>query len=342
MPQSPPSPKLQPQQVGKLLPHQEAMVEACKAGQLADLQKLFDEHDVKSGGDPVPDLNPSQKGAPETAILFEAAISHGHPSIVRYLHSIYPKFDFYNGRLLHAIIGRPDLDMVELLYSYCPRLISYAFDDHHSSVLNMACQGGPTHAEFIHFLLDNGANPSREDSFTLRLGGDLTSALDGNQPTEIIKKMIPKTPYLFTPIYGALKRKRADALDLLLDEDYTRGDHASDPSYGQSLLRDAKATGDEEVIAVVERYVRNSEKRARKLATKDSRSRTTETRKWWQHSSPADTQGKAQAKDSDASRTADGSTKPWWSLLNIGNKTMPSDSHHKKQDLDNSASDEEP
>ncbi|OQV10920.1 Ankyrin repeat-containing protein [Cladophialophora immunda] len=291
MPQSPPSPELQPQQAGKLLPRQEAMVEVCKVGQLSDLQKLFDEHDVKGGGDhPVPHLDPSQKGAPETAMLFEAAISHGHPSIVRYLHSIYPKFDFYNGGLLHAIIERPDLDMVELLYSYCPRLISYAFDDHHSSVLNMACQGGPTYAEFIHFLLDNGANPSREDSFTLRLGGDLTSALDGNQPTEIIKKMIPKTPYLFTPIYGALKRKRADALDLLLDEDYTRGDHASDPSYGQSLLRHAKATGDEEVIAVVER---------------------------WPY-------------------------KAWWSLLNIGNKTMPSESHHKKKDLDDSASDEEP
>lgn len=331
-----PMPKLHPPQVIKLAPHQEAMVVACKAGRLADLQTLFDEHDVKAGDDPVPYSDPSPKGAPETAMLFVAAISHGHQSIVRYLHSIYPNFNFYNGRgILCVITEQLDLDMVQLLYSYSPRLISYAFNDHHRSVLRMACYGGPRYADFVHLLLDDGAVPSHEGSPLWRLGGDLTAALEGNQPTDVIKRMIPKTHYLSTPIYAALQRKRADALGLLLDEDYARRDHF-DPSYGQSLLCDAKSTGDEEVIAVVERYVRNSEKRARKSAAKDIQSKTTETRKWWQLSWPAFSKGKAQPKAADISHPTDGSTKSGWPLLKGQKNLKPSDSDHEKKDLEDS------
>ncbi|KAK5457173.1 hypothetical protein LTS15_004954 [Exophiala xenobiotica] len=317
------------------------MVEACNTGQLVELQNLFDEHGVKRENDPVPYLNRTQKGAPETSMLFNAAISHGHESIVRYLHSVYPTFDFWDCRLVLALSERPDLDMLKLLYSYSPRFIHLVLDDRESSLLSLAFRGGPKNADFIHFLLNHGVNPSNEGSYMLRLGGDIMGALDNSQPTDIIKKMVPKTAYLFYPICKALKLKRTDALELLLDEDIARGEHSSDPSYGEMLLEEARATEDKKVVAVVERYARNLERQARKSAAEDLRSKSTETRKWWQRGLPMDNKEMSQPEGSGISTPADNTTKSWWPLSKIQNKLKSADSHQKEKDVHDSFSDED-
>lgn len=354
----PPQPKM-------LSHHQEAMVEACKAGRLAELQKLFNEHDVKRGGDPVRYLDATREGAPETRKLFASAISRGHQSIVRYLHLMYPKFNFYDATIVLALLERPDLEMLNLIYSYSPQVVRFEFDDHTQSLLSNACRGGPDNAPFIDFLLDHGATAG---GYTFHFGEALLPAIQYDQPIEIIKKMAPKTPRLGLPIFAAVKRKRADTLELLLNEEQTRSQTPSSLLLARSLLGNAQATEDKRVIALVERYIHNKEQQATKSITRDLQStrnesdqatkpneageagaeqckssdmKPEESRRWWQFRTRAEAEEDANAEDSGSSAIRTGAPKWWWPLSNIGNKPKSADRHHHKKESCDSTSDED-
>jgi hypothetical protein len=319
MDQSPsPQPKV-------LSPHQEAMVEACKAGQVTELQKLFHEHDVKHGDDPIPYWDAPQDGAPTTSTLFAAAISHGQQSIVQYLRSMYLKFDFYHPSIIHSLTGeKPDLEMIKLICSYSPRIVHFGFDDHTTTFLSLACEGGPQNAPIVDFLLDHGAMADDDfGSYAYHFGVELLPAIQHAQPTEIIKKMIPKTSKLWMPTDVAIRRKRVDVLDLLLnEEEIRRTESSSDGQHEQSLLSRAQATEDKEVIAVVERYLRNMEKRAKKSKSKSaarngpSTRAATKGRRWWRFGARAESKTpqacKADAADSSSAPLRSGARRWWW------------------------------
>ncbi|EXJ60017.1 hypothetical protein A1O7_04165 [Cladophialophora yegresii CBS 114405] len=309
----------------KLSPHQEAMEEACKAGQVAELQKLFNEHDVKEGDDPIPYWHATPQGAPATDTLFAAAISHKQQSIVQYLRSVYPKLDFSIPTIIGALTATPDLDMLKLIYSYSPRIVNFGFDDHVTTFLSKACEGGPQNAPFVNFLLDHGAMADDFGSYTYQFGAELLPALQHDQPTHIIKKMIPRTSRLPFPIDVAISRKRVDILELLLNEEEKRGKRSRDGIYEQALLHHAHETEDKTVIALVERFVANFTA-ARNL---QSTRATTESRRWWQFSARADSKGHTDGKDSSsASRT--GAGKSWWPLSKVTPVPESADSHRKE------------
>ncbi|KAK5326539.1 hypothetical protein LTR93_003402 [Exophiala xenobiotica] len=351
----PPEPKM-------LSAHQEAMVEACKAGQLAELQKLFHEHDVKHGDDPIPYWHAPQEGAPATSTLFAAAISHGQQSIVEYLRSVYPKFDFYDGSIIHSLTGeKPNLDMIKLVCSYSPRIAHFGFDDHTTTFLSLACEGGPQNAPIVDFLVDHGAMADDDfGSYAYHFGVELLPAVQHDQPTEIIKKMIPKTSKLWMPTDVAIRRKRVDVLELLLKEEENRGGtHSSDGKYEQSLLCRAQATEDKKVIAVVERYLCNMEKRATKSKSKSKsksaarKVRSTRAamkgRRWWRFGARAEYRPpqtcKADAEDSSSAPLRSGARRWWWwwwwPLSKIARAPKSADVYHQKKEPLDSASEEE-
>ncbi|OCT47824.1 hypothetical protein CLCR_03707 [Cladophialophora carrionii] len=170
-----------PPQPMMLSPHQEAMEEASKAGQVVELQKLFAEHHVKPGDDPIPYWHATQKGAPATTVNRQ-----------KYLRSVYPKFDFFTPSIIHTLTAAPDLEMLKLIHSYSPRIVNFGFDDHVTTLLSRACEGGPQNAPFVDFLLDHGAMADDSGSYTCQFGGELVSAIQHDVPTQIIQKMIPQ------------------------------------------------------------------------------------------------------------------------------------------------------
>ncbi len=333
-----------------LPPHQEAMIEACKAGQVAELQNLFHEHDVKHGDDPIPYWHAAQEGAPATSSLFAAAISHGQQSIVQYLRSMYPKFDFYHPSIIHSLTETPDLEMLKLIYSYAPEIVRFAYDDHATTFLSLACEGGPQNAPVVDFLLDHGAMGKKGDdyfSYLYHLGVELVPAIQHDQPTEIIKKMVPKTSRLWLPINVAMGQKRADVLELLLNEEENRGTKpSSDGEQEQLLLRRAQESEDKKVMAVVERHLRNMEERTAKSAAtaRDVRSTraSTQSRRWWQFGARADSKlpSKTDAEGS-SSATQTSTRKWWWPLSKVTHGPESADSYHQKKEPLGSASDEE-
>ncbi|EXJ75465.1 uncharacterized protein A1O5_02161 [Cladophialophora psammophila CBS 110553] len=276
-------PDPQPQLWKILSPHQEAMVEACKTGQLAQLQRLFEEHHVKQGHEIIWYNDTKGEGAPTTATLFEAAISHGQQSNVRCLRSIYPDFDF--------------------------REPCFGFDDHMTSMLSLAIEEGPQNAPFILFLLDHGAMSLDNGSYTYHLGCELLPAITNDQPIGVIKRMVPLTACLSFPKMTAINRKRTDALEAFLDEEQKRIRGTQSSEDLESTLQSVKSTGDKELIAVVERHIHKVEQQAAKDAQKNSRS----TKKWWQFGMGKKATENTAPTDSSSPTRSEGSS--WWPSL---------------------------
>ncbi|OQU95798.1 NACHT domain-containing protein [Cladophialophora immunda] len=245
----------QPKPWETLSPHQEAMIEACKAGQIFELNNLFDEHHVKEGSEPISSYQAKQEGAPATDLLFKAAISHGQQSIVRWLHSMYPTYDFHNPCIVRAPGATRNVDMLKLIHSYYPRIVSYSFDDHRTSMMSLAIAQGPENGPFIHFLLDHGAISMNDGGYLVHGGAELCPAIEYNQPIDVIKKMIPKTRFLISPLLMAIDHKRADAVEVLLAEDHARRRQVGMEDYLQEPLKAAQKTNDKDTIAVVERFI---------------------------------------------------------------------------------------
>jgi hypothetical protein len=246
--------------------------------------------------------------------------------------------------------------MIKLICSYSPRIVHFGFDDHTTTFLSLACEGGPQNAPIVDFLLDHGAMPDDDfGSYAYHFGVELLPAIQHDQPTEIIKKMIPKTSKLWMPTEVAIRRKRVDVLELLLNEEGNRGEkHSFDGKYEQSLLSRAQATEDKKVIAVGERYIRNMERRATKSksksksASRDFRSTrgSTKGRRWWPFGSRTDPRPpqacKADAEDSSSAPPWSGARRWWWwPLSKIARETKSTGAYHEKKEPLDSAPDEE-
>ena len=151
----------------------EIMIEACKTGSLDALKILFHEHDIKPNSPPISPREETPDCAPVTSTLFAAAISYHHEHIVRYLFSIYPKVNMWDGAIAGALMKPPlDVDMLKVVCEYSPEIARFEYDDHQTSILSEACRGGASHAPFVHVLLDYGAlDDGMNGSYTYNLGG---------------------------------------------------------------------------------------------------------------------------------------------------------------------------
>ncbi|KIW30232.1 uncharacterized protein PV07_05991 [Cladophialophora immunda] len=311
----------QPKPWETLSPHQEAMIEACKAGQIFELNNLFDEHHVKEGSEPISSYQAKQEGAPATDLLFKAAISHGQQSIVRWLHSMYPTYDFHNPCIVRALGATRNVDMLKLIHSYYPRIVSYSFDDHRTSMMSLAIAQGPENGPFIHFLLDHGAISMNDGGYLVHGGAELCPAIEYNQPIDVIKKMIPKTRFLISPLLMAIDHKRADAVEVLLAEDHARRRQVGMEDYLQEPLKAAQKTNDKDTIAV-------------KLRA---------SKKWWQFGTGAKREDNTGGPESSNFNRPGRSS--WWSSLSkSGNEGKSGDvSRQERKEMEpyDSSTDEE-
>ncbi|KIW30418.1 uncharacterized protein PV07_06162 [Cladophialophora immunda] len=320
----------------RTLPHkQEAMIQACKDGQLDILKTLFDELGAKTSEDSTKHLESPQD-------LFAAAISHGQQSIVRYLHSMYPAFDFYTGAVVGALLKRTfDLDMLQLICSYSAEVVTFEYSDNMTSILSKACEGGAENAPFVRILLDHGAfEGGMPGSYTYRVGAALLPAVQHNQPLDIIKRMASKTTQLSYPIFSAIERRRPDALEVLLNARLKLDRDDYDLTLAQQLLGDAQATQDRQLIALVEQYIESLERQSSKSDSRSTDQTSKGGRKWWPFSTRMENKDE-KAKDPSSSADGSGSAKSWWPLSKSGSNPTPASKESVEQQLDDSSSDED-
>ena len=311
--------------------HHMAMMEACKEGDIARLQQLWDQHSTESSNDPA-------RNSSEIWELFVCAFSHGHPSVLEYLHFKYPDYNLADLAPVWARREKLDLDMLKLLYSYNPEVVTYEYGDHTTSLLSVACEGGPNNAPIVDWLLDHGASAG---GYTYHFGEALVPALQHDQPIEIIRKMVPRVARLSLPIYEAIKQKRTERLEILLDADLSRRPSNRSLQYLELLRRQAQDTEDKKVIALVEHYIECMEQQT----TKDSRqarkptkrevavsgaqqshdARPKENRRWWQFRALCGVTKGPDTEDSSSETTRVESSNSWWPLSKSGSKPKSMD-----------------
>jgi hypothetical protein len=294
-----------------VVPHQRAMLEASKEGKRFELERLFQEHNVKKGDERVPYNKPLQTGAPPTGILFATAIRYGQRSILEFLQSIYSKVNLADSQVVDAFLENPDIAMLQLVYSQSPRICSFVFNSRGDTFLTRAFRGGQDYAPLIHFLLDRGELHDVHGCST-----PLLQALRLQQPTEVIEKMVSKSPISHVLIHEAIRLGRADALRLI----FTQNRISCEVVLNERLLGWVQLTKDKDTVDAVEAYIQQWKLRRaaksnaedtkvtrpdvdhlvqptdevqpttsiepKKTAELDSSGQSTETRGWWQFWKP--------------------------------------------------------
>ncbi|OQU97607.1 hypothetical protein CLAIMM_03511 [Cladophialophora immunda] len=323
---------------------QEAMMNACSAGKLDELQTLFKEHGIRHGSPAIRYYERTLESPPTTSNLFAAAISHGHQPIVQHLYSVYPGVEIGDGAIADALLEPPlDPEMLKLVCSHTPEIAFFEFEDDMTSLLSKACEGGADNAPFIHVLLGHGALGKMAHNYTSRMGGPLTRAVECGQPIDVIRKMVRDTPHLDFPINSALFHRRADVLDILLSEKRARG--RSSPihlSRARSWLEGEK---NKDMIDVLERHVKGCERQLAESPPRGLRAtKKGDTKQWWPFGGiGAATKSKTKEQSSPAAAESNGPSKSWRPLLKKGNTLESADAQHHggMKRVDRSSSDED-
>lgn len=245
----------------KLPAHKTGMLQACRTGDLPQLQQIYQTHNIQPGAK----LDWMEKDdRPSTLFrLFITVIIHENVAILRYLLTMHPQYDLSYEIVAKAIIDHPNMEIVELLHAHQPDIVNLEFN-FLQTFLTEACRGGQGHEShtsnmtlpLIHYLLDNGANP-REGCFAGC--GALYAALDSSQPLEIIVKMVKKGGKVNCLVFSkAMKKKRLDALEFFFEK-------ANFDDYSiNEILEDAQKSEDKEVMSVVKAGVVKLKKRQSK------------------------------------------------------------------------------
>jgi hypothetical protein len=268
--------------------HKKAMLEACESGDISELQKLFQAHNVKLGDLPV--YLESNGGPPSTWKMISLAVAQKHHSTVAYLLSTYPIIDLWNEAIIQAILDNPSIKTFKLLHSHSPRIIDFEFDPMRT-ILTEACRGGAPSWDFpassetlplIHYLLDNGADPNI-GSFVG--GGALLVALRFSRPLEIIKKIVRRGGFIGGLVISeAMHRNRLDALEFFFERDKLDSQLTD-----QKFFEKAHETGKKEIIALVEGYVSKRQRQQKKgikgMGTVGEKM-VSQKKRWWQFWKP--------------------------------------------------------
>ncbi len=263
--------QLQPMQ------NQNAMLDACEAGDLPKLQQLFKAAGVRQGdapfepffGEPVP-----ANGPPPTATMVTAAVAYKQPAIVAFILATYRNFSLDRASVLEAVLTNPHLPTLEVLRSHTPSIVNFEFQETHTTLLMEACR---TDDPFLPLcLLGLGANPSECDFAGT---GPLLHAVKFMQPFDVIKMMVEHGAVVTGPVLeAAIVRQSSDILKFLLDR--ARLDRPKE------ILAQAQDTGNKRIINMVYERSKQGEKsplrRRRKKGTSNYEFEVRVESKWWQ------------------------------------------------------------
>ena len=263
--------QLQPMQ------NQNAMLDACEAGDVQKLQRLFKAAGVRQGdsafepffGEPVP-----PNGPPPTATMVTAAVAHKQPAVVASLLTTYRSVHIDRSSILEAVLTNPHLPTLEVLHAHTPSIVNFQFQDTHTTLLMEACRTGDPFLPLC--LLRLGADPSECDYSGV---GPLAYAMKFSQPFDVIEMMVDHGANItHSALEEAVHRKSSEMLMFLLNR--ARVDRPKD------LLEQAQGTGDKRVAALVYDRIKMGEKSPLKRRKKKGTSsfvyeERTES-KWWQ------------------------------------------------------------
>lgn len=264
--------QLQPMQ------NQNAMLDACEAGDVTKLQQLLKAAGVKHGdnefepfyGEPVPATGP-----PPTSTMITAAVAHKQPSVVSLLLSVYRNVHLDRDSIWEAALSQPDLPTLEVLHSHTPTIVNYAFRETHRTLLMQACRSSDPFLPMC--LLRLGADPSECD---LSGTGPLYYAVTYSQPFDVIVKLVEHGAVATDRvIQAAMPHRDLECLKFLLDRA-----RLEDPKL---LLRQAQDTNNKAVASLVWDRTTYGKKSPLKRRKKKGTSTfvfepRAETTKWWQ------------------------------------------------------------
>ena len=258
--------------------NQNAMLDACEAGDVAKLQALFKKAGVRKGdnefepffGEPV-----LPTGPPPTATMIAAAVAHKQHAIVKFLLSTYRNVHIDRESIVNAILESPDVKTLEALCAYDPKIVDFEFRESRTTLLMEACRGSDPFLPTC--LLQLGADPSE---CNLAGTGPLWFAVKHAQPFDIITRMIDHGAIVTDAVISvAIERRYLQCLKFLLDRA-----RLEDP---KRLLKQAEKTEDKAVVALIwERSLcgkKSPLKRKRKQGGNGFvyEERTEGTTKWW-------------------------------------------------------------
>lgn len=233
--------------------------------------------------------------------------------------------------------------MLKLVCSHTPNVSGFEYDNRQTSILSKACEGGPKNVAFIHVLLDHGAVEALDYSYTVRLGGPLTRAVQCGQPIDVIRRMASKTPCLWFPIFSAVSHKRADVLDVLLSARSAQGElRPTELSGARSWLG---GEADADMVDVIERHIKSWERQFAISSKRDLQAKKKGVAKqWWPFGGTAtEPKGKTPVHSSPTAVESDGPSQSWWPWSRNGNRLESAVArfHDKMKHIDDSSSDEE-
>ncbi len=257
---------------------QNAMLDACEAGDVQKLERLFKIAGVRQGdyafdpffGEPVPAAGP-----PPTCTMIAAAIAQRQPAIVNFLLTTYRSVKLDRDSIVQAILASPHLPTLEVLHAHTPSLVNFVFQESHTTILMEAC--GISDPFLPTCLLGLGADPTECD---LAGTGPLWYAVKFLQPFEVIALIVEHGAIITGHvIQTAVQRQSSEILKYLLD----RG-NLDRP---KQMLQQAEDTGNKMVMNLVwERTKKGEKSPLKRQKKKGSSTFVYEERvakpKWWQ------------------------------------------------------------
>jgi hypothetical protein len=225
-------------------PSQE-MLDACVKGDVAALRQLFEAHSVQ-GTEPA--YIPSTTGPPPANTMLETAIPPNHLGIVSLILETYPgpfKIRF-EGEIIDSLIHNPHLDILQMLYDYDPRIVSFEWDSHTETFVSKACEQPPEKTtELLLWLNEHHAN--LEAGYSLH---PLVKATVGGHELRVFEAMLKNGTFVsLEAMRQVVIFERVDVIKFFLERGINgnKGD-------GERLRLDAKETGVEEVVHLVGRW----------------------------------------------------------------------------------------
>ncbi|KAI1405229.1 hypothetical protein F4819DRAFT_444508 [Hypoxylon fuscum] len=243
------------------------MLEACSSGDISTLQRLFADHGIQPGSEPIypkfvdPSGNPQEVSStsvtesqqiPPTTELLERAVAAKQVVIVRFILQNYPSLSLMQLHgVVRAVLENPDPAVLQALCDHESSFASFSVDYGMRSFLTDACARPPEEiVPVLHVLLDNGADV--DDGWGPG-GGALYAAIVGGQPLEIVRKILGKSVAVSSRnINTAVGQGRADVVKLLLNQEQI------DPGVNvEEVVEGAQKSGNQEIIATVKTWTRS-------------------------------------------------------------------------------------
>lgn len=230
---------------------QNAMLDACEAGDVAKLSRLFKAAGVRQGdhafdpffGEPVP-----ASGPPPTCTMLAAAVAHHQPTVVTFLLNTYRSVKMDRDTVANAILAHPHRATLETLHAHTPSIVNFEFQEGHTTLLMESCKSADPFLPTL--LLELGASATEAD---LAGTGPLSYAVKYLQPFETVVMMVERGAVITgSVIHNAIQRQHSEILAYLLE----RG-NLDRPKV---MLKEAEDTGNKIVAGLVWERAKRGEK----------------------------------------------------------------------------------